>query len=45
MMLPQEQPAEYADASCFTKAEGLQDHLMIIHGMRDAVLAPCAVST
>ena len=35
MMAPQDQPEEYANASAFTKAEGLEDHLMIIHGMRD----------
>jgi len=35
---PQEHPAEYAKASSHTKAAGLQDHLMLIHGMRDVVV-------
>ena len=30
MMAPQDQPDEYANASAFTKAAGLEDHLMII---------------
>jgi dipeptidyl-peptidase-4 len=38
MMRPQDQPKEYARASAFTFAHGLQDHLMIIHGMRDTVV-------
>jgi dipeptidyl-peptidase-4 len=38
MMRPQEQMAEYADASSHTKAVGLRDHLMLIHGMRDVVV-------
>ncbi len=38
MMRPQEQPAEYAAASSHTKAAGLRDKLMIIHGMRDVVV-------
>ncbi len=35
MMAPQDQPEEYANSSAFTKAAGLEDHLLIIHGMRD----------
>ena len=38
MMAPVDQPAEYADSSAFTHAGGLEDHLMIIHGMRDRVV-------
>ncbi|MDZ7631632.1 MAG: prolyl oligopeptidase family serine peptidase [Gemmatimonadaceae bacterium] len=38
MMRPQEQMAAYARASSHTKAAGLRDHLMIIHGMRDVVV-------
>jgi dipeptidyl-peptidase 4 len=38
MMSPQDHPKEYASASAFTFAHGLQDHLMIIHGMRDTVV-------
>jgi dipeptidyl-peptidase-4 len=38
MMRPQDHPREYANASAFTFAHGLQDHLMIIHGMRDTVV-------
>jgi len=38
MMRPQEQMAEYARASSHTKAAGLRDHLLIIHGMRDVVV-------
>ena len=38
MMRPQEQPAEYRNASSHTKAAGMQDHLMLIHGMRDVVV-------
>ncbi len=38
MMAPQDQPEEYADASAFTKAAGLEDHLLIIHGMRDRIV-------
>jgi len=38
MMRPQEQMAEYASASSHTKAAGLRDHLLIIHGMRDVVV-------
>ncbi len=38
MMRPQEQPVEYAKASSHTKAAGLRDHLLIIHGMRDVVV-------
>jgi dipeptidyl-peptidase-4 len=35
MMAPQDHPLEYAAASAFLQSGGLQDHLMIIHGMRD----------
>lgn len=35
MMAPQDHPDAYARMSAFTHAAGLQDHLMIIHGMRD----------
>jgi dipeptidyl-peptidase 4 len=38
MMRPQEQPAEYADASSHTKARGMRGRLMLIHGMRDPVV-------
>jgi len=38
MMRPQDQPREYEKASAFNFAEGLQDHLMIIHGMRDSIV-------
>ena len=35
---PQDHPAEYAKASVYTHAEGLEGALMIIHGMRDDVV-------
>ncbi len=38
MMRPKDQDAEYADSSPFRHAHGLQDPLMIIHGMRDWVV-------
>ena len=38
MMRPQEHMEAYADASSHTKAHGLRGHLMLIHGMRDAVV-------
>ena len=38
MMRPQDQGERYAAASSHTKAGGLADHLMIIHGMRDRVV-------
>lgn len=38
MGMPQDHPKKYANASAFTFASGLQDHLMIIHGMRDTVV-------
>jgi dipeptidyl-peptidase-4 len=38
MMRPQDQPEEYADSSPFLHADGLEDPLMIIHGMRDQVV-------
>ncbi len=38
MMHPDDQPDEYADSSPFMHAHGLEDPLMIIHGMRDWVV-------
>jgi dipeptidyl-peptidase-4 len=38
MMAPQDHPNEYAKASAFLKSGGLQDHLMLIHGMRDEIV-------
>jgi dipeptidyl-peptidase-4 len=38
MMRPQEQRQAYIDASSHTKAAGMQDHLLLIHGMRDVVV-------
>jgi dipeptidyl-peptidase-4 len=38
MMAPQDHKAEYEKASSFLKSDGLQDHLMIIHGMRDEIV-------
>ena len=38
MMRPEDQPEEYADSSPFMHAAGLEDPLMIIHGMRDWVV-------
>jgi dipeptidyl-peptidase-4 len=38
MMRPQEQRAAYIDASSHTKAAGMRDHLLLIHGMRDVVV-------
>lgn len=38
MMRPQDQPDEYTDSSPFMHAHGLEDPLMIIHGMRDWVV-------
>jgi len=35
---PQDQPEAYAASSAFTHAAGLEDPLMIIHGMRDRVV-------
>ena len=35
---PQDQPEAYATSSAFTHAAGLQDPLMIIHGMRDRIV-------
>jgi dipeptidyl-peptidase 4 len=35
MMAPQGNMDQYAKSSSFLKSGGLQDHLMIIHGMRD----------
>jgi dipeptidyl-peptidase-4 len=38
MLGPQDSPDEYADSSPFMHAHGLEDPLMIIHGMRDRVV-------
>lgn len=38
MMRPEDQPEEYADSSPFLHAHGLEDPLMIIHGMRDWIV-------
>jgi dipeptidyl-peptidase-4 len=38
MGAPQDHPTEYARSSAFTHAAGLQDHLMIIQGMRDTTV-------
>ena len=38
MMRPEDQPEEYADSSAFLHADGLEDPLMIIHGMRDWIV-------
>ncbi len=38
MMRPEDQPEEYADSSPFLHGDGLEDPLMIIHGMRDWIV-------
>ena len=38
MLAPEDSPAEYADSSPIMHADGLEDPLMIIHGMRDRVV-------
>jgi dipeptidyl-peptidase-4 len=38
MMRPEDQPEEYADSSPYLHGHGLEDPLMIIHGMRDWVV-------
>jgi dipeptidyl-peptidase-4 len=38
MMAPQDHMQQYAKSSAFLKSGGLQDHLMIIHGMKDQVV-------
>jgi dipeptidyl-peptidase-4 len=38
MDTPQQRPTEYARASSSTKAAGLKDALMLVHGMRDVVV-------
>ncbi len=38
MMRPEDQPEAYADSSAFLHADGLEDPLMILHGMRDTVV-------
>ena len=40
MMAPQGHMQQYEKSSSFLKSSGLQDHLMIIHGMRDDSLLP-----
>jgi dipeptidyl-peptidase-4 len=35
MMTPQDERAAYEEASAYTSAEGLEDPLLLIHGMRD----------
>jgi dipeptidyl-peptidase-4 len=38
MLAPEDSPAEYIDSSPVMHAAGLEDPLMIIHGMRDRVV-------
>jgi dipeptidyl-peptidase-4 len=38
MMAPQDHMEQYSKSSAFLKSEGLTDHLMIIHGMKDQVV-------
>ena len=38
MMAPQDHAAQYAKSSAFLQSGALQDHLMIIHGMKDDVV-------
>ena len=38
MLGPEDSPDEYVDSSAFMHAQGLEDPLMIIHGMRDRVV-------
>jgi len=38
MLGPEDSPDEYIDSSAFMHAQGLEDPLMIIHGMRDRVV-------
>jgi len=38
MMAPQDHMQQYAKSSAFLKSGGLDDHLMIIHGMRDEIV-------
>jgi dipeptidyl-peptidase 4 len=38
MMAPQDHMQQYAKSSAFLKSGGLQDHLMVIHGMKDQVV-------
>ncbi|AMW03713.1 prolyl oligopeptidase family serine peptidase [Gemmatimonas phototrophica] len=38
MDTPQQRPSEFARASSSTKAAGLKDALMLVHGMRDVVV-------
>lgn len=38
MMAPQDEPDAYRAASAYTYAEGLQDPLLIIHGMKDQIV-------
>ena len=38
MMAPQTHQEQYAKASAFLRSGGLEDHLMIIHGMQDEIV-------
>ena len=38
MLAPEDSPEEYADSSPFMHAAGLEDPLMIIHGMQDRIV-------
>ena len=38
MMAPQDHMQQYAKSSPFLRSAGLQDHLMIIHGMKDDIV-------
>ncbi len=38
MLAPQDHMEQYAKSSAFLKSGGLQDHLMIIHGMKDEIV-------
>jgi dipeptidyl-peptidase 4 len=38
MMAPQDHAMQYTDSSAFLRSGALQDHLMIIHGMKDDVV-------
>ena len=38
MMAPQDHIKQYTRSSAFLKSAGLQDHLMLLHGMRDQIV-------
>ena len=38
MLAPQDHMEQYAKSSAFLKSGGVQDHLMIIHGMKDEIV-------